>query len=74
MKDWFPALAQMLGAKRPLQMPAWLGRPLAGVHMVVMMTQVHGGSDAKAKRELGFCPANLSWRERLAQVLRQSTA
>jgi nucleoside-diphosphate-sugar epimerase len=74
VKDWLPALAQMLGAKRPLQMPAWLGRLLAGEHMVVMMTQVRGGSNAKAKRELGWSPAHSSWREGFAQVLRQSTA
>jgi nucleoside-diphosphate-sugar epimerase len=41
--------------------------------MVVMMTQVRGGSNAKAKRELGWSPAH-SWREGFAQVLRQSTA
>jgi hypothetical protein len=64
----------MLGAKRPLQMPAWLGRLPAGEHMVVMMTQVRGGSNAKAKRKLGWSPAHPSWREGFAQVLRQSTA
>jgi len=74
VKDWLAALAQMLGAMRPLQMPAWLGRPLAGEHLMVMMTQVRGGSNAKAKRELGWSPAHLSWREGFAQVLRQSTA
>src|SRR3954451_358198 len=38
VRDWLPALAELLGAKRPIHVPAWLGRLLAGEHMVVMMT------------------------------------
>ena len=40
VRDWLPALAELLDAKRPIHVPAWLGRLLAGGHMVVMMTQV----------------------------------
>jgi 2-alkyl-3-oxoalkanoate reductase len=35
------------------------------------MTQVRAGSNAKAKRELGWQPAYPSWRQGFAEVLRQ---
>lgn len=63
VRDWLPALAELLGAKRPLRVPVWLGRLLAGEHMVAMMTEVRGASNAKAKRELGWLPAHPSWRD-----------
>ncbi len=44
-------------------MPRWLGRLLAGEVAVVMMTEVRGASNEKAKRELGWQPAYPSWRQ-----------
>ena len=67
-------LAAMLGAKPPRHLPVWLGRLIAGEHLVVMMTQVRGGSNAKAKREFGWQPAHPSWRQGFAEVLRQRRA
>jgi nucleoside-diphosphate-sugar epimerase len=72
VREWLPALARMLGAKPPFHVPAWMGRLLAGEHMVSMMTQVRAGSNAKAKRELGWRPAHPSWREGFAEIARQS--
>jgi nucleoside-diphosphate-sugar epimerase len=74
VREWLPALSAMLGAKPPRRVPAWLGRLVAGEHLVVMMTQVRGGSNAKAKRELGWQPAHPSWRQGFAEVLRQHRA
>jgi nucleoside-diphosphate-sugar epimerase len=74
VRDWLPALAATLGARPPFHVPAWLGRILAGEHMVTMMTEVRAGSNAKAKRELGWRPARPSWRQGFAEVVRQSTA
>lgn len=71
VKEWLPALAAMLGARPPLHIPAWIGRLVAGEHMVAMMTQVRAGSNAKAKRELGWQPSHPSWRGGFADVLRQ---
>ena len=42
VREWLPALSAMLGAKPPRRVPAWLGRLVAGEHLVVMMTQVRG--------------------------------
>ena len=41
-------------------------RLLAGEAAAVMMTELRGASNAKAKRELGWRPAYPSWRQGLA--------
>jgi nucleoside-diphosphate-sugar epimerase len=64
--EWLPTLAQELGAKKPLRMPRFVARLFAGETGVVMMTELRGGSNAKAKRELGWSPAHPSWRHELA--------
>ena len=64
--EWLPALAQQLGAKRPMRVPRFVGRLFAGEAGVVMMTEIRGASNAKAKRELGWRPAHPSWREGFA--------
>ena len=64
--EWLPAAATTLGAKPPRRVPRWLGRVLAGEAATVMMTEVRGASNAKAKRELGWRPSHPSWREGFA--------
>lgn len=64
--EWLPALARQLGAKRPPRVPRLVGRLFAGQAGVVMMTDVRGAANAKAKRELGWRPAHPSWRQGLA--------
>src|SRR5918998_627374 len=64
--EWLPAMAQELGAKKPMRVPRLIGRLFAGEAGVVMMTEVRGASNAKAKRELGWRPAHPSWRQGLA--------
>jgi nucleoside-diphosphate-sugar epimerase len=64
--EWLPGLAQTLGAKRPRRVPRFIGRLFAGEAGVVMMTDVRGASNAKAKCELGWRPAHPSWREGFA--------
>jgi 2-alkyl-3-oxoalkanoate reductase len=61
--DWLPYLARVAGAKPPLRMPAWLGRPIAGELFVTQMTTARGSSNAKAKKELDWEPRYPSWRE-----------
>ena len=61
--QWLPALAQALHAPPPRHVPVWLARLLIGEPGVVMMTEVRGASNAKAKRELGWTPLWPSWRE-----------
>jgi nucleoside-diphosphate-sugar epimerase len=61
--EWIPYLAEVLGAKRPLHVPAWAGRLAAGEAAVSMMTQARGSSNSKAKSLLGWAPRHASWRE-----------
>ncbi|TYK43029.1 NAD-dependent epimerase/dehydratase family protein [Actinomadura decatromicini] len=60
---WLPYLAQVIGAKPPLRVPAWLGRLLAGDLIVGQMTGSRGYSNEKAKKELGWEPRYPSWRD-----------
>ena len=64
--EWLPALAQTLGAKKPMRVPRFVGRLAAGEAGLVMMTDIRGASNAKAKRELAWHPQHPSWREGFA--------
>ena len=69
VREWLPVLASALDAKPPRRVPRWLGRLLAGEMATVMMTEVRGASNEKAKRELGWKPRYASWRQGFAQGL-----
>jgi 2-alkyl-3-oxoalkanoate reductase len=62
VREWLPVLASALGGKPPRRIPRWLGRLAAGEAVTVMMTDVRGSSNAKAKRELGWQLRYPSWR------------
>ncbi|MFL5910875.1 MAG: NAD-dependent epimerase/dehydratase family protein [Gaiellaceae bacterium] len=64
--EWLPALAQTLGAKKPMRMPRFIARLFAGEAGVWMMTEIGGASNAKAKRELAWRPEHPSWRQGFA--------
>jgi len=63
VKEWLPTVAESLGAKPPRHVPRWLGRLVGGEAAAVMMTEIRGASNEKAKRELGWTPAHPSWRQ-----------
>ncbi len=69
VRDWLPVLASALGAKPPRRIPRWLGRLAAGEVATIMMTDVRGASNEKAKRELGWQPRYASWRQGFVQGL-----
>jgi hypothetical protein len=56
-------------AKPPRHVPRWLARLVAGDVGVVLMTEVRGASNAKARRELGWAPAHSSWRDGFREVV-----
>jgi nucleoside-diphosphate-sugar epimerase len=68
-REWLPHLAACVGAKRPMWVPIWLARPLAGETAVTVMTEGRGFSNAKAKRELGWQLRYPSWRQGFKQEL-----
>jgi nucleoside-diphosphate-sugar epimerase len=69
VREWLPAAAATFGARKPMRVPRWLGRIAAGEAAVVMMDEVRGASNAKAKRELGWKPRYSSWRQGFAEGL-----
>jgi nucleoside-diphosphate-sugar epimerase len=69
VREWLPVLASALDAKPPRRIPRWLGRLAAGEAATLMMTDVRGASNAKAKRELGWQLRYPSWRQGFAQGL-----
>ncbi|MGZ6709203.1 MAG: NAD-dependent epimerase/dehydratase family protein, partial [Solirubrobacteraceae bacterium] len=74
VREWLPVLAQALGAKPPRHFPVWLARLFAGDGGVMMGTEARAGSNAKAKRELGWTPRHPSWREGFAAVYASAPA
>ena len=66
--EWLPELASALDARPPRRVPRWLARLAAGEAATLMMTEVRGASNAKAKRELGWQPRYPSWRQGFAAV------
>src|SRR5487761_1519491 len=69
VSEWLPYLAACAGAKRPMRVPKWLARLLAGEMVVMMMTEGRGFSNAKAKRELGWQLHYPSWRQGFKEAL-----
>jgi 2-alkyl-3-oxoalkanoate reductase len=66
-----PDLAKAIGADPPRRIPRWLGRLTAGEGNTIMMTEVRGASNEKAKRELRWEPRYPSWRLGFREGLEQ---
>jgi nucleoside-diphosphate-sugar epimerase len=66
MREWVPVFCEAVGAKKPMRVPVWLARLIAGAAAVGSATQLRGASNAKAKRELGWQPSYPSWRQGFA--------
>jgi 2-alkyl-3-oxoalkanoate reductase len=68
-REWLPVYAQAIGARRPLRIPAWIARLVAGGMIARAATELRGASNAKAKAELGWQPSIPSWREGFTTAL-----
>jgi nucleoside-diphosphate-sugar epimerase len=69
VREWMPFLAEQLGAKKPFRVPRFVGRLLAGEVAVMMLTELRGSSNAKARRVLGWEPRWSTWRIGFAKGL-----
>jgi nucleoside-diphosphate-sugar epimerase len=69
VSQWLPYLAACAGAKRPIRVPTWLARLLAGDFAVKILTEGRPFSNAKAKRELGWELRYPSWRQGFKEEL-----
>jgi nucleoside-diphosphate-sugar epimerase len=70
--EFIPQIARMIGAKPPLHLPRWLGRIAGGETAVLVMTEIRGASNDKAKRELGWALRYPSWRLGFREELGQN--
>lgn len=68
VSEWLPALAAQLGGEAPTRVPESTALQMAGEASVLMMTEIRGASNAKAKRELQWLPAHPSWRRGFEEV------
>jgi nucleoside-diphosphate-sugar epimerase len=57
--DWLVEYARLLGAPRPLRLPARVADRLGGF----TLTRQRGATNARARRELGWRPLHPDWRE-----------
>ena len=67
VRDWLPGLAAAIGAPPPRKVPRWVAR-LMGEHLVSLMCEVRGASNAKARSELDWAPRWPTWREGFAAL------
>lgn len=62
VREWLPAFAAAVGAPPPFRVPTWLGRLLGGKITVVVMNELRGSSNAKAKRAFDWKLRYPTWR------------
>jgi nucleoside-diphosphate-sugar epimerase len=69
VREWLPFYAEVIGAKKPRRVPAFIARFIAGKYVVSLSTELRGSSNEKAKRELGWTPRYPSWRTGFREAL-----
>jgi nucleoside-diphosphate-sugar epimerase len=74
VREVLPVMAEALGAPPPRKVPAWLAKLFAGEIGVIIMTQIRGLSNAKAKRDLGWTLRYPSWRQGFPATYRVARA
>jgi nucleoside-diphosphate-sugar epimerase len=73
VSEWLSFLAHCAHAQSPRQVSTWMARLLIGEHVVAMMNEIRGVSNAKIKRELGWTPHWSSWRQGFPEVCRSAS-
>jgi len=74
MREWLPAFAEAIGAKKPRRVPRWLAKLAAPKMLVDMATTLRGASNERFKREFGWKPGYASWREGFREGLDGQTS
>ena len=69
LHEWLPVYAEALGAKKPLRVPRFIARLVAGAYTTSMATELSGASNARAKAELGWQPRYASCRQGFREAL-----
>jgi nucleoside-diphosphate-sugar epimerase len=69
MREWVPAYAEAVGAKKPWRVPKLIARLAAGAYTTQLATDLRGASNARAKAALGWEPRYPSWRQGFREAL-----
>jgi nucleoside-diphosphate-sugar epimerase len=69
LREWLPAYAEALGAKKPWRVPRFVARMVGGDYAVLMATALRGASNERAKDVLGWQPGHPSWRQGFRESL-----
>jgi nucleoside-diphosphate-sugar epimerase len=69
LREWLPAYAEAVGAKKPFRVPKLIARLVAGAYTTQMATELRGASNERAKHELAWTPRYPSWRQGFKQAL-----
>ncbi|GAA4479047.1 NAD(P)-dependent oxidoreductase [Enteractinococcus fodinae] len=69
VREWLPALAQMMGAPEPKRVSAVLAGYAVGTWGVAYMTRLRGADNTQAKHTLKWQPRYPSWRDGFAAEL-----
>jgi nucleoside-diphosphate-sugar epimerase len=72
VSQWLPYAARLVGAKPPYHLPRWLGRMVAGRPIDILMNEIRGANNAKAKQRLGWTLKYPTWREGFRVTLSES--
>jgi nucleoside-diphosphate-sugar epimerase len=68
MREWVPVFCASVGAPRPLRVPVWLVRLLAGDFVATTAVESRGVSNSRARAELGWQPRWPSWRQGFSSI------
>jgi nucleoside-diphosphate-sugar epimerase len=74
LREWLPAMADILGAPAPQRAPAALARLAVGGWGVAFMTQLRGADNARARARLHWRPRYPSWRDGFTAELADQAA
>jgi len=69
MREWLPAMAEMLHGPSPRRAPAAVARLAVGGWGLAFMTQLQGADNTRAQVRLDWRPQYASWREGFAAEL-----
>ena len=69
VRNWLPVYAEAVAAKKPMRIPKFVARVIAGPAVVDFATSLRGASNAKAKAELAWAPEYASWRDGFSHAL-----
>ena len=75
LKEWLPFYARLVGAPSPRRILALAERVLRNEHLAFRSTGQRGAYNSKARAQLGFAPAWVTWRDGLgSQFKREAVA